>query len=141
MEYIFNNNHSIFIIEARKRVIDLVTFLVELHNDDLFEEKTYTKFSNLIQELIDLDSVEFIDLKRILKVIDVVSQRLSDYRNNLSIIHFNQKILQIIGMHYNTILVKEQGFLVKRNGWLIFYQEECSVFETSMITTILFLNV
>ena len=53
MEYIFNNNHSIFIIEARKRVIDLVTFLVELHNDDLFEEKTYTKFSNLIQELID----------------------------------------------------------------------------------------
>ena len=54
MEYIFNNNHSIFIIEARKRVIDLVTFLVELHN--------------------------------------------------LSIIHFNQKILQIIGMHYNTIL-------------------------------------
>ncbi|MCB6567373.1 hypothetical protein LI169_20180, partial [Desulfovibrio desulfuricans] len=60
MEYIFNNNHSIFIIEARKRVIDLVTFLVELHNDDLFEEKTYTKFSNLIQELIDLDSVEFI---------------------------------------------------------------------------------
>lgn len=104
MEYIFNNNHSIFIIEARKCVIDLVTFLVELHNDDLFEEKTYTKFSNLIQELIDLDSVEFIDLKRILKVIDVVSQRLSDYRNNLSIIHFNQKILQIIGMHYNTIL-------------------------------------
>ena len=84
--------------------MDLVTFLVELHNDDLFEEKTYTKFSNLIQELIDLDSVEFIDLKRILKVIDVVSQRLSDYRNNLSIIHFNQKILQIIGMHYNTIL-------------------------------------
>ena len=72
MEYIFNNNHSIFIIEARKRVIDLVTFLVELHNDDLFEEKTYTKFSNLIQELIDLDSVEFIDLKRILKVIDVI---------------------------------------------------------------------
>ena len=49
MEYIFNNNHSIFIIEARKRVIDLVTFLVELHNDDLFEEKTYTKFSNLIK--------------------------------------------------------------------------------------------
>ena len=53
----------------------------------------------------DLDKYKLsLDLKRILKVIDVVSQRLSDYRNNLSIIHFNQKILQIIGMHYNTIL-------------------------------------
>lgn len=104
MEYIFNNNHSIFIADERKRVIDLVTFLVELDNDDLFDEKTYIKFSSLIQELIDLNSVEFIDLKKILKVIDVVSQRLSDYRNNLSIIHFNQKVLQIIGMHYNMIL-------------------------------------
>lgn len=104
MEYIFNNNHSIFVQDARKRVVNLVVFLVGLNNDELFEEKTYTQFSNLVQELIDIDSIEFIDLKRILKVIDIVSQRLSDYRNNLSIIHFNQRVLQIIGMHYNTIL-------------------------------------
>lgn len=104
MEYIFNYNHSVFIQSIRKRVINLVTFLVELHNDDLYEEQTYLQFSNLIQALIDLESIEFIDLKRILKVIDIVSHRLSDYRNNLAIIHFNQRILQIISMHYNSIL-------------------------------------
>lgn len=104
MEYIFNNNQSAFVQETRKMVINLVAFLVGLRNDDLFNEDTYSQFHELVHELIDENSIKFIDLKRILKVIDIVSQRLSDYRNNLSIIYFNQRVLQIISMHYNTIL-------------------------------------
>lgn len=118
MEYIFNNNQSIFIMDARKRVCELVKFLVELTNDDLFEDETYTRFSSLIQDLIDLNSVEFIDLKRILKVINVVSQRLCNYRNNLSIIHFNQNVLQIIGMQYNTIL-SERNRISSEDKYLV----------------------